>query len=269
MPLRGGCGYAEKRGRTGTTKCDSDLGQQLLIYAAEIDAVDSPHVVLDRLHAITSQRCGLNVLAAALFPLSWADWSSVKKGTTVFLHESAPEGWWEHHLQLSRKYQHPGLMMMQFSLSATTWTESRHTWEPMGIDRWPYELALKYGMRDGLMCPIGGRWIVVYWSRRVLRNMLTPQLRVLLFMGANFAAVRLQQLVGPLMARLDERPRLTPRELAVLRSFSIGRRVKGTAEHLRLGEEAIRTHLKHAEAKLGVHDRAHAVAQALRLQLIP
>jgi LuxR family quorum sensing-dependent transcriptional regulator len=110
---------------------------------------------------------------------------------------------------------------------------------------------------------------VVYWSRKVLSNILTPQLRVLLFMGANFAAVRLQRLVGPLMGRLGKQARLSPRELAVLRSFSIGKRVKETAEHLQLGDETIRTHLKRAEAKLGVHDRAHAVAQALRLHLIP
>jgi LuxR family quorum sensing-dependent transcriptional regulator len=160
-------------------------------------------------------------------------------------------------------------MMTQFSLSATTWTESRQMLEPLGVDRWPYDLALKYGMRDGLMCPIVGRWIFVYWSRKVLSKILTPLLRVLLFTGANFAVVRLQQLVGPLFGRLGKRARLTPRELAVLRSFSIGRHIKGTAEHLQLGEETIRTHLKHAEAKLGVHDRAHAVAQALRPQLIP
>ena len=62
---------------------------------------------------------------------------------------------------------------------------------------------------------------------------------------------------------------LTARELAVLRLFSIGKRVSEAATHLEPGEETIRSHLKKAEAKLGVHDRAHAVAQAIRLQLIP
>jgi LuxR family quorum sensing-dependent transcriptional regulator len=49
----------------------------------------------------------------------------------------------------------------------------------------------------------------------------------------------------------------------------MGKRVKEAAQDLELGEETIRSHLKKAEAKLGVHDRAHAVAQALRRQLIP
>jgi LuxR family quorum sensing-dependent transcriptional regulator len=160
-------------------------------------------------------------------------------------------------------------MMAQLSLAAATWTESLRTLEPLGVDRWPYDLALKYGMRDGLTCPIGGRWVVVYWSRKVLSNILTPQLRVLLFMSANFAAVRLQQLLGAYKERVGERVLLTPRELAVLRSFSVGKRTRQTAQLLQLGEETIRTHLKNAEAKLGVHDRAHAIAQALRLQLIP
>jgi DNA-binding CsgD family transcriptional regulator len=248
---------------------DPEFGLELLTYAAEIDELDTAHDVLDRLHAVTSQRCGLNVLLAALFPFSWADWSSVEEGKTVFLHESAPKGWWEHHLELMRAYQHPGVMMAQSSLTATTWTESRRVLDPVGVDRWPYDLALKYGMRDGLLCPISGRWIVVYWSRRALSNTFTPQLKVLLFTGAYFAAVRLQRLTGPMMGRLSEQMRLTPRELAVLRLFSIGKRIKETAEFLQLGEETIRTHLKNAEAKLGVHDRAHAVAQALRLHLIP
>jgi LuxR family quorum sensing-dependent transcriptional regulator len=88
-------------------------------------------------------------------------------------------------------------------------------------------------------------------------------------MSANFAAVRLQQLLGAHKERVGERVLLTPRELAVLRSFSVGMRTRQAAQLLQLGEETIRTHLKNAEAKLGVHDRAHAVAQALRLQLIP
>jgi hypothetical protein len=36
-----------------------------------------------------------------------------------------------------------------------------------------------------------------------------------------------------------------------------------------LGQEPVRSHLKKAQAKLGGNDNAHAVAQAIRLQLIP
>jgi hypothetical protein len=50
----------------------------------------------------------------------------------------------------------PGVMMAKFSLMAFTWTETMQMLDPVGIDRWPYELALKYGMRDGLTCSGGG-----------------------------------------------------------------------------------------------------------------
>jgi LuxR family quorum sensing-dependent transcriptional regulator len=245
------------------------LGPQLLAYSAEVETISSGYEVLDRLHAITSRLCRLNVLGAALFPLRWGDWSGVEEGKTVFVHRSVPQGFWAHYLELNRCSADPSIMMAQLSLAAATWTESLRMLEPLGVDRWPYDLALKYGMRDGLTCPIGGRWVVVYWSRKVLTDVLTPYLRVLLFMSANFAAVRLQQLLGAQKERVGERVQLTPRELAVLRSLSVGKRTRKTAELLQLGDETIRTHLKNAEAKLGVHDRTHAVAQALRLQLIP
>jgi LuxR family quorum sensing-dependent transcriptional regulator len=250
-------------------RCDP-LGSELLRYGADVETLNTADDVLGRLHDITWQCCQLSVLGAALFPLKWGDLRGVETGKTAFLHKSAPKGWWEEYLQLLRMNLDPGLMMAQLSLEASTWTESRRRLEPLGVDRWPYELALKHGMRDGLRCVVGGRWIVTYWSRKVLSDILTPQVRALLFLGARFAAIRLQQLIGTQVGRIGEQGSpLTPRELAVLRLFSIGKRVREAAEHLELGEETIRSHLKKAEAKLGVRDRAHAVAQALRLQLIP
>ena len=137
----------------------------------------------------------------------------------------------------------------------------------MGTDRWAVELALK-GQRDRLVCPVGGRWVVVYWSKNVLH--LTPEERALLFMGASFAAIRcLQRLIEPNVRRIGTGSSLTPRELAVLRLLSNGTRVRESAKLLDLGEETVRSHIKKAQAKLGVRDRTHAVVQAVRLRLIP
>jgi LuxR family quorum sensing-dependent transcriptional regulator len=91
----------------------------------------------------------------------------------------------------------------------------------------------------------------------------------MLFMGATFGIIRLQKLIGDQTKRIGKGMTLTPRELAVLRSLSVGRDTRETAKYLELGEETIRSHLKKAQAKLGVHDRTHAVAQAIRLHLIP
>ncbi len=190
-------------------------------------------------------------------------------GENVFIHKSVPEGWWSAYFALSQKAYAPMIMMARHCLAPYTWTECLRILEPVGIDRWGQELALQYGMRDGLTCPVGARWVVVYWSRKVLSHSLSPQLRALLFMAAHFAAIRLEQIVGPDTKRVGKGVVLTPRELSVLRLASNGHRTKKIAELLELGEETIRSHIKKAQMKLGVKDRLHAVAEALRHQLIP
>lgn len=245
------------------------LGAAMLAFASSVDTRDTPNEVLDGLHKVTLQVCKLNVLAAAMFPVRSGDWSGIEKGKTVFLHKSAPEGWWEEWLELSRKHPGPGFMLAQLSLAPFTQSELMQRLEPLGIDRWPTELALKYGMRDGLTCPIGGRWMVVYWSPSVISQRVSAEARAILLMGATFAAIRLQKLVGPQASRIGNGAALTPRELAVLRLLSLGNPTAETATLLKLGEETVRSHLKKAQSKLGVRGRTHAVAQAMRLQLIP
>jgi DNA-binding CsgD family transcriptional regulator len=245
------------------------LGGDMLEFASTVDTLDTPNEVLDRLHQVTAQVCKLNVLAGVLLPVRCGDWRSLEKGKTVFLHKSAPEGWWEEWHELTRKHPPPTFMLAQLSLAPFTQSELLQRLEPLGIDRWPTELALKYGMRDGLTCPIGGRWVIAFWSPTVISQRIAAEARAILLMGATFAAFRLQKLIGLQPARLGNGTTLTPRELAVLRLLSLGNPTGETASLLKLGEETVRSHLKKAQLKLGVRGRTHAVAQAIRLHLIP
>ena len=195
------------------------------------------------------------------------DVDSLELGKTVFLHRSVPKGFWDEFLELARRHLPAPGMLGYLALGPYTMSEAMKRLELSGTDRWPIELALKYGQRDRLLCPVGGRWVVVYWSKKVL--CLTPEDRALLFMGASFAAIRLQRLIDPYVKRLGTGSSLTPRELAVLRLLSNGKRVREIARLLDLGEETVRSHTKKAQSKLGVHDRTHAVVQAVRLRLIP
>lgn len=247
----------------------SKLGSGMLRFAGNVDAFCSPEQLLDSLHEVTHGSCQTSVLGAALFPMRWGDWNGVEKDKTVFLHRSAPEGWWDHYIELARTHQSPGAVIAQMSLAPFTMSEMMRILEPLGVDRWPYELALKYGMRDYLNCPVGGRWVVTYWSRNVLTPRMTDEARAILFMGATFAAIRLQKLIGQNVDRVGEGTKLTPRELSVLRLLSVGHQIKDAAGLLGLGEETVRSHLKKAQAKLGVRHRTHAVAQAIRRRFIP
>jgi len=245
------------------------MRSNLIEFTAHVGQYSTPANVLDALDVAIAEDISLMVLGAKRFGVNLRDRGTLKVGENVFIHKSVPDGWWDAYFELSNRAYAPIITMARHCLAPFTWSECLRMFEPVGIDRWAHELGLKFGMRDGLTCPVGARWVVVYWSRKALSHTLSPQLRALLFMAANFAAIRLEQIVGPDPGRIGKQMALTPRELSVLRLASNGHRTKRIAQLLELGEETIRSHLKKAQAKLGAKDRLHAVAEALRHQLIP
>jgi DNA-binding CsgD family transcriptional regulator len=247
----------------------SALQARLIGYADRIEELRSPDQVLDELHTITTQHLPLPVLGAVRFPLKSGDWDSIEVGKSAFLHKSAPEGWVDEYRALARGKFRPMLFLAASSMAMHTWTEVRRLFQPIGIDKWTYELALKHGMRDGLTCPVGGRWVVAFWSRKELSNIITRPMRIMICAAASFAALRLDQLAEPDPGRIGAHAHLTPRELAVLRLLSTGAQFREAAQALDLGEETVRSHLKKAQSKLGVRNRTQAVAEALRQHLIP
>lgn len=68
--------------------------------------------------------------------------------------------------------------------------------------------------------------------------------------------------------RTDSRPALTDRELEILREVADGRSAAEIASTLHLSESTVKTHLTRIYDKLGVSERAAAVAHAMRHGLI-
>jgi LuxR family quorum sensing-dependent transcriptional regulator len=236
---------------------------------AHVGRAKTANAILDGLDEFASKLLPVNVLGVGRMPRRTSDWRSIEVGKDVFLHRSAPVDWWNEYASKAAQKYDPGIMMAKTSLVAYTWTETMQTLEPIGVDRWPYDLALKHGIRDALTCCVGQRWLVAYWSRQVLCNMMTEPLRLLLIAAATFGAMRLEQVIGVDPSRFGNRPRITPRELAVLRLVSLGMGSSEIAKLLSIGEETIRSHIKKAQVKLGARNRAHAASEAIRQQLIP
>lgn len=262
---------AAERSNGSVRHSDSpDWQGEVLEFSRTMSARKTPNEVLDGLHQVTCcMSPHLSVLGAARFPLKATDWAAIRLGKSVFLHKDVPSGWWNEYVALAPMRFAPTLFLARSSLASFTWTETKRMLEPIGVDRWSDELGLKYGMRDGFTCPVGGRWLVAFWSKRDLSNVLTPASRILLQAASSFAAQRLEQLAGPDVKRIGSLARLTPRELAVLRQVSTGRQASEIAKALALGEETVRSHIKKAQAKLGARNRAHAACEALRQNLIP
>lgn len=83
------------------------------------------------------------------------------------------------------------------------------------------------------------------------------------------AAARGESVLAPPVAarllssmRQPDRDALSPRELEVLRLVARGASNRDAAAHLFISEATVKSHLIHAYAKLGVKDRAAAVATA-------
>ena len=61
---------------------------------------------------------------------------------------------------------------------------------------------------------------------------------------------------------------LTPREVDVLRQLALGRANKEIADSLAIGGETVKTHVGNLLGKLGVENRAQAIVQALKRDLV-
>jgi DNA-binding CsgD family transcriptional regulator len=246
-----------------------DLHTRLIDFANTTGDLPNPKDVIDGLHAVSTACLPLNVLGAARLPVKTNNLASAQLGKSAFLHDSVPAGWWNEYATLAKSNFAPVIFLARSSLASFTWTETTKMLEPIGVDRWSFELGLKYGMRDGLTYAVGGRWVVGFWSPRELSRILTQPARVIICAAASLAALRLEQLTRPDANRIGSHPRLTPREVAVLRLVSMGHQSSDIARALGLGAETVRSHMKKAQAKLGAHNRTQAACQALRQNLIP
>jgi DNA-binding NarL/FixJ family response regulator len=118
------------------------------------------------------------------------------------------------------------------------------------------------------MCPVGGRWLIAFWSSKKLSHTLTPTVRVMVFSAASLAAIRLEQLTGPDADRLGTFIRVKPQELAILRFLSFGRTVEEIAKLLAIDEDTVETSLIKTQMKLNARNQTHAVAEAIRQNMI-
>ena len=245
----------------------SKLAAEILQFTEVADKCDTPAALLDELDEISSRNCEIRVLGGGLLSIDLGSAESYELGKTVFLHRSVPKEWWDAQVLMQAKTPSPDIILARLALAPFTFSEATKMLDPIGMDRWAAEINLKYGIRDTMGCPIGGRWFFGFWSRKVIK--VSRDQRALLYLGGAFATMRLQALTEPFTKRLPKGASLTARELSVLRLLAMGERPAEIAKHLGLGEETVRSHIKKAQAKLSSRSPIQSVAQAIRMRLIP
>jgi DNA-binding NarL/FixJ family response regulator len=89
-----------------------------------------------------------------------------------------------------------------------------------------------------------------------------------LLLRAAQAALVQERFVDPDVPPRGRRGKLTRRQREILQLLANGESTTVAARELDLSEETVKTHTKHALARLGARNRTHAVAIALRESLI-
>jgi NarL family two-component system response regulator LiaR len=75
-------------------------------------------------------------------------------------------------------------------------------------------------------------------------------------------------IAGTILRGTEPRDELTLRESEVLRALAFGRSNKEIANSLSISEETVKTHVGRLFSKLGIENRAQAVVQALKRQVV-
>jgi len=233
------------------------LVQSLQQVGDEIALCRYPGAVIETLHAAV--RPTLNVLGAWRVPRRYEDWSAWRLNYNVFCHRDLPATFFDAWLAGARENGQSAMAAMATREGRSfTWSECMREVNLSAKGRWVFDdLLFKYGMRDGFCCPIGP-WILHYWSNKVLD--LSPAMRRSLSWAALTAVDQLMKLTTK--KRLDAAlpaSRLTDREREVLRMYAIGSRARTIAYALKISEDTVREHLRHAMIKLDARHLGHAV----------
>jgi DNA-binding CsgD family transcriptional regulator len=225
-------------------------------------ASDRPEQIIQSLQRYAAH-LGINFYGAWRIPRRPQDyWRGYPLGKTMLLDPKV-RAHYAKHIAIARERGPNVLAQMSWVRRVPfTITECLREKRPRESDRWVFNLLREHGIRDGLYCPANG-WVVLFWSTKVLRLSLTH--RGLLSALAVQATMRLDQIIPP---PIEERIRLSARELAVLQHRSYGESDAEIARALGIGETSIRTYVARAMTKLGAKSRDHAIGEAFRRQLI-
>jgi len=233
-------------------------------FSDQVAKATRPSDVIERLHQAADQV--VSVLGAWRVPARYDNWDEWKLNHNVFFQRDVPPRFFDDWMRNVREYgQSPIAAKAARDGTPFTWSQCMRESNPSDHGRWIFDQVREYGMRDGFCCPVGP-WVLHYWTKSVFRP--SQAMRSHLCSAAILAILQLMKLTT--RKQLGGAPvvsRLSPRELEVLRLYSLGSRPRKIAQHLGLNELTVRDHLKHAQRKLSAEHLGHAIALAIRGRL--
>lgn len=237
----------------------------LIAYAKIVATAHHPMDVINELDRVVAGHFDLHVYGAWHIPINDARPDAYLPGRNVFMHSSVPKAFLNEFLVLYARYgTSPVGREARLNYGPLTWTEFARRVKPTGHERWFLDLTQKYGMRDGMHCA-QGNIIIGFHSKKVLK--LNDTARAILNGASQLAAAHLRRLMARKLLR-NTAAKLTARELAALRWYSLGEEPTEIAQRMEIGVGSVNTFLDRARKKLKAKSRPHAVRIAIYSRLL-
>ena len=236
---------------------------ETLEFTRRIQSALTPEEICSELLKITGQ-FGLDRLIAGTLPSPGLRPTAAR---AHILFAGWPSDWMRRYVARSYVYVDPVLQHIQDAPGAAfRWDEAEAT---SPDNRRRVEMlgeAREHGLAEGFAVPfvtLEGEVATVSFGGG--RMDLPPTAAGLIHLIGIFAMGRAIQLDE---RRTRAQERLSDREVEVLRWASVGKTAWDTSVILNLAESTVKEHLGRAAAKLGVTNRTHAVAEAIRCGFI-
>jgi DNA-binding NarL/FixJ family response regulator len=160
----------------------------------------------------------------------------------------------------------PDVMLLDLQMPGTHGLEVLARLKATGADK-PRVIVLSVTDNEELVLSAVRSGAQGYILKSATRADLVSAIRHVAGGGQRFDEVVVRALLSE-QHRVESSALLTDREVEILRLVAAGSGNKRIAEQLYVSISTVKTHLDDAYRKLGVSDRAHAVAVALRLGLL-
>jgi LuxR family transcriptional regulator, quorum-sensing system regulator BjaR1 len=232
------------------------IEQKALEFIAEIDRIDDSANVRDLFQRFLEKEIGLSNVVCLKVPNA-----SETLNSTIYFN-TRPEAWTQHYVQANHIFHDPMVRELYKTYDPYSWTDVLKRRELEPEDRRIVEEAGEFGMKEGFVVPVyqlNGYFGLV--SAAGGRLELSERIRAVLQLTSIYVHDRVARLHRAL---LDQKARLSPREIECLKWVSAGKSDWVIGEILHLSERTVNGYIESAKRKYDVTTRVQAVLLAAR-----
>jgi len=176
-----------------------------------------------------------------------------------------PVGWFEHYVKRGHLQHDPVIRQVRKTIRPFRWSQAAS--DPAVTERGSLVMkeAAEFGLYEGFCVPLitrSGRSVNVTFGGRKIE--MSSEDEAALQLISVWAHIRVLEVLGD----RPRTPKLSGREIEVIKWAAGGLRTNQIAEKLHLSSETVETYVRNACRKLEVVTRTQAAVEAVRLRII-